>query len=113
MITLAFPLVQYGLAFVFFWTGVLIFRDVEGWANLIRNSWIRAMIPDAVLTIKMVAIFDLVVGVWLATGLFMPVVSGLAALHLLSVLLVVGIFKPTYRDIGLLAMALALFVATI
>lgn len=109
--TIEFLLIQYGLAFVFIWTAVLIFGNVEGWADLLRKSWVRNFLPvEPALIMRGVAVFDVLVGVWLVTGIVLWIPALLAALHLASVLLVTGIMSPVYRDVGLFAMALALFI---
>lgn len=60
-----------------------------------------------------VAIGDIAIGIWLVSGYFTGIAAGIAALHLLGVLIISGRheFHEVYRDIGLLmaSVALALF----
>jgi hypothetical protein len=113
MENLPLVLLQYGLSFVFVWTGILIFKDTPGWATMIEKSWVRNLLPFSPQTeMRVIAVFDLVVGAWLAVGISLWIPAALAALHLLSVLLAKGIMGPTYRDVGLLAMAVALALMT-
>jgi uncharacterized membrane protein YphA (DoxX/SURF4 family) len=108
-IDLAFILIQYGLAFVFVWTGILILKDVPSWAKSLSESWAKKFLPaPAEKVMRATAVFDIVVGIWLFTGIALPLAAFLAALHLAQVLVVRGIMGSEYRDIGLLAMAIAL-----
>lgn len=108
-IGLAFLCIQYGLAFVFVWTGVLIFKDVPSWASALEKSWAKGLLPaPASSLMRATAVFDIVVGIWLFTGIALPIAAVLAALHLTQVLVVTGIMGPSYRDVGLLGMAAAL-----
>ena len=108
MTDIALLILQWGLGLVFIWTGILIFRDVPGWAGIIDKSWVRGFLPSSRLTIRAVAVFDIVVGAWILTGIALWIPALLVALHLASVLLVTGIFTPAYRDVGLLAIAISL-----
>jgi hypothetical protein len=54
------------------------------------------------------ALYDIAVGVWLFIGVPLWIPALLAAIHLVLVLVVSGIMSPSYRDVGLLAMAVAL-----
>jgi uncharacterized membrane protein YphA (DoxX/SURF4 family) len=108
-IELAFLLIQYGLAFVFVWTGILILKDVPSWAKSLEESWAKKLLPaSSESLIRATAVFDIVVGIWLFTGIALWVAALFAALHLTQVLLVRGIMGSEYRDVGLLAIAIAL-----
>jgi len=109
MVPTAFLVIQLGLAFVFVWTGVLIFKDTPGWADIIRNSWVARFLPmSPESAMRGTAVFDIVIGIWLLTGAFLWLSSLIAGLHLITVLLVTGIMAPSYRDVGLLAAAAGL-----
>src|SRR5262245_18496579 len=102
-------LLQAGLGFVFIWTAVLIFGDVAGWASVIEKSWVKKLVPlSPRTTILATAVFDIVVGVWLISGFMVWWAALIAAFHLVAVLLATGIFAPSFRDVGLLATALAI-----
>jgi uncharacterized membrane protein YphA (DoxX/SURF4 family) len=108
-IGLAFVCIQYGLAFGFVWSGVVIFKDVPSWASALEKSWARNLLPAPPASLmRATAVFDIVVGIWLFTGIALPIAAAVAALHLLQVLVVTGIMSSSYRDVGLLAMAVAL-----
>jgi uncharacterized membrane protein YphA (DoxX/SURF4 family) len=107
-IELAFLITQLGLAFVFVWTGILIFMDMPSWTGIIEKSWVKNFVPSAHFAMQATAVFDIIVGAWLFSGIVLWIPALLAALHLVSVLLVTGIMGPSYRDVGLLAMAVAL-----
>jgi hypothetical protein len=105
----SFLIIQVGLAFVFAWTGFLILKDTSSWAGILRGSWINRFLPVAPEKImRGTAFFDIAIGLWLLSGLYLWLSALLAALHLLSVLLVTGIMAPSYRDVGLLAAAVGL-----
>jgi hypothetical protein len=108
-IQIAFLCIQYGLAFTFVWTGVLIFKDLKTWASIIEKSWIGKWWPfPAESSMQATALYDIAVGVWLFIGVPLWIPALLAAIHLVLVLVVSGIMSPSYRDVGLLAMAVAL-----
>ncbi len=113
MTAIAFLFIQYGLAFVFVWTGVLIFKDVPSWASAIEKSWAHTLAPaPAQSLMRGTAVFDIVVGVWLLTGMALPFAAIVASLHLVQVLMVTGIMSSSYRDVGLLCMSIALALYT-
>ncbi len=107
----AFILLRIGLAFTFFWTGILILKDLKEWSKAAKGGFKEKIIPfspEAVMTF--VAIFDLIMGIWLLSGLYLWLAALLAALHLITVLIVSGLWNPAYRDVGLLAMAITLVI---
>ena len=105
----ALLVLRLGLAITFLWVGVLILQSPEAWASYMQ-PWAAALLPvPAVPAIQATAILDLAIGLFLLVGIFTPLASLLAALHMLSVLIVTGINDVTVRDIGLLGASTALF----
>lgn len=69
-------------------------------------------LPDN--AVQMNAFFDLLLGVWIASGFFIRFSAGLAVLHLLGVvgaiLLTSGYNQILIRDLGILGMAVAVLI---
>lgn len=107
-----YHIIRVGLAITFLWIGVLIFQDPVGWGGYLQ-SWAQNLLLVPVAQAMLgVAVFDIVVGGFLLVGVGVWAASVLATIHLASVLIVSGIDPITVRDIGLLAAAIALAVAT-
>ena len=105
----ALLVLRIGLAITFMWVGVMILQSPEAWASYMQ-PWAAALLPlPAVSAIQATAVLDLVIGVFLLIGFFTPLAALLAALHMVSVLVVTGINDVTVRDIGLLGASTALF----
>ena len=105
-------IIRVGLAITFLWIGVLIFQDPVGWGGFVL-PWVRDWLPSPIEQVMLgVAVFDTAVGGLLLVGVWVWAASMLATMHLAGVLVVSGIDSITVRDIGLLAAAIALAVAT-
>lgn len=105
----SFHILRVGLAITFLWIGILILKDPQAWGGYIA-PWVADLLPMPVEQAMMgTAVLDIVVGIFLLVGSFIWIASGVAALHLISVIIVSGINEATVRDIAILAGALALF----
>lgn len=102
-------LLRIGLGITFVLTGVLILKDDDKWAHMVPR-WFAQHTPSVRSFMIATAWFDLVVGAWLMSGYFTGIAAAIAAIHLLGVLIATGkhTFHETYRDIGLVFMAVAL-----
>lgn len=99
-----------GLGITFLWIGILIFRDPEAWGGYLQ-PWAAGLLPLPISQAMFgTALLDIVIGFLLLVDFATWVAAGLAAFHLMIVLIVSGITPITVRDIGLLAGALALLI---
>lgn len=102
---------QYGLGVVFIITGILILKSEDKWTHMLP-VFMRKLMPESFLRLLMVgtAFYDLANGAWLLSGFLLGWAALLASLHLVLVLAASARteFHEVYRDIGLLAAALAL-----
>ncbi len=108
----SFHILRVGLAIVFLWIGVLIFKSPEGWGTLIQ-PWAAGLLPFPLETAMIgTAILDIIIGFLLLIDIdhFVLVGSLLGGLQVLGVLIVTGINDITVRDIAILAACLAFFI---
>jgi len=105
-------LLRFGLGITFIITGIYIFKSKDHWTGPLP-LWLKKLLPlSPERVMLMVAIFDVTVGIWLLTGIYLWLAALLATLHLIQVLIVSGINQTVYRDIGLLFAAAALTLTT-
>lgn len=101
-------LLRLGLGLVFLYAGLHALIDPLSWIGFVPQWVGRIMPPATFLTIH--SIFELALGA--ALLIFeraLPATSLLAALDLAAILLLYGVDDATFRDFGLVMMALALF----
>lgn len=108
---LSILILRLGLGITFVLTSILILKDDDKWAHMVPD-WFAKYVPSVRTFMIGTAWFDLLVGIWLLSGYFTGFAAIVAAIHLLGVLIATGhhTFHETYRDIGLLFMAVALAV---
>ncbi len=107
---LSYHISRIGLGITFLWIGVLIFNNPVGWGGYVQ-PWALSLLPVPVVQIMTAtAILDMTLGVLLLLNIFVWAVSFVAALHVVSVLIVSGITDITVRDIAIFYCALALLV---
>jgi len=110
---ISYHISRIGLGITFLWIGVLIFRNPVGWGGYVQ-PWALSLLPVPLMQVMMAtAIFDMTVGILLLLNLLVWIVSFVAALHVISVLVVSGITDITVRDIAILYCAVALFIDTL
>lgn len=103
-----FHILRVGLGITFLWISVLIFKSPESWGTFLQ-PWAAGLLPIPLKTAMIgTAIFDAVVGFLLLVDIGIWIVLLLAALHLATVIIIVGITDVTVRDIGLLFAVIAL-----
>lgn len=97
-----------GLAFVFGYAGFSSLHEPLAWASYLPHF--LAVSAQAVLLVKLFGFFELVLALWLLWGKWVRY-AAIAAFALLAGIVVLNpdALSVTFRDIGLAAMAAALF----
>ena len=104
---LPYLILRVGLGLTFVWISIDMFRHPDTWIGFLPGTIPLDLSRETAL--QLIAIFDAALGVLLITGHFARIVSFLAAIHLLGILVVQGVDAVTIRDVGLLGVAVALF----
>lgn len=104
-------LLQIGLAAVFVYTGVGGLLQPDFWIGYLPTFLGNLIAPNVLITLF--AMYELLLAIWLLSGLWLRWASLVTALTLTGIVLLnLSSFIVTFRDIGLIFMALALiFVA--
>ena len=101
-------LLRIGLAIVFLYAAISSLQHPLVWAGFLPNFLTRAV--NGTTLIKLFAIYELVLSVWLLSGKYHKFSSLLAALTLIGIIVTnPSQLITTFRDIGLVFMALALY----
>lgn len=104
-------LARLGLAAVFLYAGISALLRPTDWIGYIPAQLVAlSPIPDTTLLL-MHSIFEILLGALLLIGWQVRILGVLAALNLLFILVFVGIDPVTFRDLGLIALALILATA--
>lgn len=99
-----------GLGLVFVYAGIMSFLSPENWIGFVPQ-WVGNIVsPELFLSIH--AGFEIILGLALITGIFLPAASLIAFLDMFALLIFYGIDEVTFRDIGVLAAAIALYLIT-
>ena len=99
-----------GLGLVFVYAGVMSFLSPENWIGFVPQ-WVGGIVsPELFLSVH--AGFEIILGLALIVGILLPAASLIAFLDMFALLIFYGIDEVTFRDLGLLAAALALFLLT-
>jgi len=97
-----------GLAFVFIYAGVSSLLHPLEWIG-----YLPRFLGDFVsleLAIKLIAVYEIILGVVLVSGKFRKIAAALTALTLAGIIFAdLSQFAVTFRDVGLLFAAVALF----
>ncbi len=97
-----------GLTFIYAATQGLL--DPQAWVGFVPH-WVGALMPiSSFLTIH--SIFELLLGIAILVGLWLPASSLIAFADILAILVFYGVDDLTFRDFGLMLSALALFLLT-
>ncbi len=109
----SFHFLRVGMAIVFLWIGILIFKNPTGWGEYLQ-PWALALLPIPIAQAMIgTAILDVIVGALLLIDILTWFAAFLGALHILIVLTTVGITDITIRDIGLLVGVIALMIESL
>jgi uncharacterized membrane protein YphA (DoxX/SURF4 family) len=101
-------LLRIGLALVFLYAGVASLQHPLEWAGFLPHFLTRAF--TATVLIKGFALYELVLAVWLVSGRLRKYSSLVCAMTLAGIVITnPSQLITTFRDIGLVCMALALF----
>lgn len=113
MKTSGYHILRVALGITFFWIGILIFKDPEGWGAMIQ-PWALDLLPGSVRTTMLsTAAMDVLIGFFLLIDVWTWVFALLGAIHMVVVLTTTGINAITVRDIGLFGGLLAVTVSNL
>ncbi len=101
-------LLRLGIGLTLLYAAIQAFANPTSWVGFIPH-WLGAII-DPQLFLKIHSFFELVLGIALVAGFRVRWAAMLAALDMLALLVFYGVDDLTFRDMGLLMAALALFV---
>lgn len=97
-----------GLAFVFLYAGVSSLMNPQLWTSYLPQFMGNFIALDV--AIKLIAVYEIILGLLLVSGKFRKVAAALSALTLAGIIVSsLNQFVITFRDVGLLMMAVALF----
>jgi uncharacterized membrane protein YphA (DoxX/SURF4 family) len=97
-----------GLAFVFLYAGIASLLNPLLWVGYLPQFMGNFIALDVAL--KFIAVYEIVLGLLLVSGKFRKVAAALSALTLAGIIVSsLNQFVITFRDVGLLLMAVALF----
>lgn len=99
-----------GLGFVFFWFGLDKLIHPENWIGYISPFLSSLIFFNLNSFIYLLGFIELVLGILLWTKWKLKFISLLISMHLLLIIIFTGFNEITVRDIGLLTMALSLFI---
>lgn len=97
-----------GLAFVFIYAGIGSLTNPEGWVGFVPGFVSSLISAETFLVIH--GIFELVLAVAILFNLWPKIVYAFAALSLLGILFFYGVDEVTFRDVGLFALSVGLWV---
>src|SRR3989344_6024464 len=101
-----------GLAIVFLWFGIDKFFHSVYWINAWIPKWFIQFVGqfniDGSSLVYLFGIFEVVMGISLVSGVFMRFFSFLGVMFLVSVIIFIGIYEVTVRDVGLIGGLLSL-----
>lgn len=103
-------LLRLGLAFVFSYAAIASLRQPAFWAVYLPNFLTGSI--SATLLIKIFAVYELGLAAWLIIGKRVRYAALLSTLTLVGIVIMnTSQFTTTFRDVGLIFMAAALFFA--
>lgn len=102
-------ILRLGLAFVFFYAAISALVLPDAWIGF-YPEWMRGIVPDQLMLYGH-SFAELALAFWLLSGKKIFYAAALAGLWLLGIILgTLSSFLITFRDVGILASALALAV---
>lgn len=104
---LALWLLRIGLAFVFLYAAISGFQDPAAWVGYLPNFMTKFLAPTTLL--HFFELYEFALALWLLSGWYLRYAALLTALTLGGIVVTnPGQLLITFRDVGLLFMALAL-----
>lgn len=101
-------ILRLGLAFVFLYAAIASLLSPLEWSGFLPAFLFRYV--DSTLAIRGIAAFQIVLSLWLLSGKLRKYAAALSALTLAGIIAAnLSEFIITFRDVGLLAAAIALF----
>lgn len=101
-------LLRIGLAFVFLYVGISSLQHPLEWVGFLPNFLSKAVAASTL--IKMFAVYDIALALWLLSGRLLKYGALLCALTLAGIVVTnLSQLITTFRDVGLMFTALALF----
>lgn len=100
-------ILRLGLGAVFIYAGLSSLMSPFLWVGFVPQ-WVGVIMPVETFLI-FYGVFEVLLGVTFISGFSLRAASVLAFLSLLSIIVFFGVDEITFRDFGLLMMALALF----
>ncbi len=100
-------LLRAGLAFVFLYAGIGALQHPATWVGYLPNLLTKAI--AATTALKIIAVYEIILALWLLSGKYIRYAAWLSALTLAGIVVAnSNQLIITFRDIGLVCMALAL-----
>jgi uncharacterized membrane protein YphA (DoxX/SURF4 family) len=101
-------LLRAGLALVFLYAGISSLQHPLVWVGFLPNFLTSIAAPT--LLIKVLAVYELILAVWLVSGRFLKYAALMCAATLAGIVISdLSQLVTTFRDVGLTFMALALY----
>ena len=100
-------LIRIGLAAVFIYAGIHTLFNYQSWIGFVPG-WIQSIL-DPKIFLYLHSGFELILGIFLLIGFFLPITSLLTFFDIFAILIFYGVDDVTFRDFGLMMASLALF----
>jgi len=108
----AFWALRLGLSVTYFYSGTDLLLHPSAWVPYMP-FWFKSLLPiDPLLYLQIQGVVEVLFALSFLTGLFLRPVTLLAAFEMVSILLFYGVDGVSFRDLGLLGAAAALFFLT-
>ena len=105
-----FLLLRIGLGFVFFWFGIDKIVNPENWLSYITPFLSSIIFFNNTTFLFILGIIELIFGIMLWSNWKLKLISLIISIHLFLIIIFTGFNEITVRDIGLLSIALPLFI---
>lgn len=104
-------ILRIGLAFVLFYAGISAFIHPYDWIGFVP-TWANRFGMSQIIALHLHSVVEIILGLWLIIGKKLRLAAVLTAIDIGTILLISGfdrtVFLATFRDVGLVAMAIYL-----